>query len=80
MIGAKLTVPDRTDVAECHWRRQTRFANDVDLDYPASETKFRVHLPDGPVDELSLDDALSLARITATQQPTTAQDMPARKR
>ena len=31
------------------------------------ETKFRVHLPDGPIDKLSLDDALSLARKTATQ-------------
>ena len=31
------------------------------------EAKFRIHLPDGPVDKMSLDDALSLARITATQ-------------
>ena len=38
----------------------------VSITQPA-EAKFRVHLPDGPVDKLSLDDALSLARIKATK-------------
>ncbi len=68
VIGAKLTVPNHADVAGAIGAAvgSVRQRVMISITQPA-EAKFRVHLPDGPVDELSLDDALSLARITATQ-------------
>ena len=68
MIGAKLTVPHHADVAGAIGAAvgSVRQRVMISITQPV-EAKFRVHLPDGPVDKLSLDDALSVARITATQ-------------
>ena len=68
VIGAKLTVPDHADVAGAIGAAvgSVRQRVMISITQPA-EAKFRVHLPDGPVDKMNLDDALSLARITATQ-------------
>ncbi|MFL2845795.1 MAG: hydantoinase/oxoprolinase N-terminal domain-containing protein [Candidatus Puniceispirillaceae bacterium] len=68
MIEARLTVPNHADVAGAIGAAvgSVRQRVMISITQP-DEAKFRVHLPDGPVDKLSLDDALSLARITATQ-------------
>ena len=68
VIGAKLTVPNNADVAGAIGAAvgSVRQRVMISITQPV-EAKFRVHLPDGPVDKLSLDDALSLARITATK-------------
>ena len=68
VIGAKLTVPNHADVAGAIGAAVglVRQRVMISITQPV-EAKFRVHLPDGPVDKLSLDDALSLARITAKQ-------------
>ena len=68
MISAKLTVPNHADVAGAIGAAvgSVRQRVMISITQPA-ETKFRVHLPNGPIDKLSLDDALSLARINATK-------------
>ena len=68
MIAATLTVPNHADVAGAIGAAvgSVRQRVMVSVTQP-DEAKFRVHLPDGPVDKLNLDDALSLARISAKQ-------------
>ena len=68
MISAKLTVPNHADVAGAIGAAvgSVRQRVMISITQPV-ETKFRVHLPNGPVDKLSLDDALTLARTNATQ-------------
>ena len=68
VIGANLTVPHHADVAGAIGAAvgSVRQRVMISITQPV-EAKFRVHLPDGPVDKLSLDDALSLARINATK-------------
>ena len=68
VIGAKLTIPSHADVAGAIGAAvgSIRQRVMISITQPA-ETKFRVHLPDGPIDKLSLNDALSLARKTVTQ-------------
>ncbi len=68
MMDIKLKVPNHADVAGAIGAAagSVRQRVMISITQPA-ETKFRVHLPDGPVDKLSLDDALSLARITASK-------------
>ena len=68
MIGAKLTVPTHADVAGAIGAAvgSIRQRVMISITQPV-EAKFRVHLPDGPIDKLSLDDALSLARKIVTQ-------------
>ena len=68
LMRVKLTVPDNADVAGAIGAAagSVRQRVMISITQPA-EAKFRVHLPDGPVDKLSLDDALALARITAKQ-------------
>ena len=68
VIGVELTVPNHADVAGAIGAAvgSVRQRVMISITQPV-EAKFRVHLPDGPVDRLNLDDALSLARITATQ-------------
>ena len=67
-MDIKLKVPNHADVAGAIGAAagSVRQRVMISITQPA-ETKFRVHLPDGPVDKLSLDDALSLARITASK-------------
>jgi N-methylhydantoinase A/oxoprolinase/acetone carboxylase beta subunit len=68
LMKVKLTVPNNADVAGAIGAAagSVRQRVMISITQPA-EAKFRVHLPDGPVDKLSLDDALALARITAKQ-------------
>ena len=68
MVGVKLTVPDHADVAGAIGAAAGSVCQRVmiSITQPA-DSIFRVHLPDGPLDKTSLDDALSLARDTATQ-------------
>ncbi len=68
VIGAKLIVPNHADVAGAIGAAagSVRQRVMISITQPA-EAKFRVHLPDGPVDKLSLNEALSLAKRTATK-------------
>ena len=68
VIGAKLTVPNHADVAGAVGAAagSVRQRVMVSITQPA-ETKFRIHLADGPIDKSSLDDALATARIAAKQ-------------
>ena len=68
MVGVALTVPDHADVAGAVGAAagSVRQRVMVSITQPA-ETKFRIHLADGPIDKSSLDDALAAARIAAKQ-------------
>ena len=67
-MGVALTVPDHADVAGAVGAAagSVRQRVMISITRPA-EKKFRIHLTDGPIDKLSLDDALSTARIAAKQ-------------
>ena len=68
MVGVALTVPEHADVAGAVGAAagSVRQRVMVSITQPA-ETKFRIHLADGPIDKSSLDDALAAARIAAKQ-------------
>jgi len=67
-MGVQLSVPDHADVAGAVGAAagSVRQRVMISITQPA-ESKFRVHLPDGPLDKSSLDDALATARIAAKQ-------------
>jgi N-methylhydantoinase A/oxoprolinase/acetone carboxylase beta subunit len=68
MVGIALMVPDHADVAGAVGAAagSVRQRVMVSITQPA-ETKFRIHLADGPIDKSSLDVALAAARIAAKQ-------------
>ena len=68
LIGSKLTVPNHADVAGAIGAAVGSVRQRVMISVTKPEEAiFRVHLPQGPIDRLSLDEALSLARINAKQ-------------